>query len=208
MPCHSRRALLMMTAALPVGALPLAAQADARAPGDLGDVREATGEGTLRRGAEALPLTPGTPLREGDTAETGTDGLALLWLDEDTRLHMGPDSRIELAAFLSEVGGTIRIGGAMVFDRPDDRAPLDLTFTTAFGEIGVRGTRFFAGPSRGEFAVFVQRGTVEVRGAGVTRVLAAGEGCTMHEGAAPGEVAAWGEARITEAFALLGLTRD
>lgn len=198
-----RRTLILSAAALPLSAL-----ADARAPGDLGDVREATGEGSLRRGTEMLPLTPGTPLREGDTAATGMNGLALLWLNEETRMHMGPESQIELASFLSEVGGTIRIGGAMVFDRPEDRAPLDLTFATAFGEIGVRGTRFFAGPSRGDFAVFVQRGSVEVRGAGVTRVLAAGEGCTMHQGAAPGEVGNWGEERITEAFALLGLTRD
>lgn len=203
MPHLTRRALLLTTAALPCLAL-----ADARAPGDLGDVREATGDGTLRRGAEAMPLIPGLPLREGDTAETGMNGLALLWLDEDTRIHMGPGSAIELASFLTEVGGTIRVGGAMVFDRPDDRAPLDITFATAFGEIGVRGTRFFAGPSQGDFAVFVQRGRVEVRGAGVTRVLTAGEGCTMHAGAVPGEVAAWGEARIAEAFASLGLTRD
>lgn len=203
MPRLSRRTLLMTAAALPCAAF-----ADARAPADLGDVREATGDGALRRGTDSLPLIPGTPLREGDVAETGRNGLALLWLDEDTQIHMGPASTIELASFLAEVGGTIRVGGAMVFDRPDDTPPVNITFSTAFGEIGVRGTRFFAGPSRGDFAVFVQRGSVEVRGAGVTRVLAPGEGCTMHAGAAPGEAGRWGDGRIDEAFASLGLTRD
>lgn len=199
----SRRALLLTVAALPCGAF-----ADSRAPGDLGEVREAAGEGALRRGAERMPLIPGAPLREGDIAETGLNGLALLWLDQDTRLYMGPDSTIELASFLAEVGGTLHIGGAMVFDRPDTLAPVDITFVTAFGEIGVRGTRFFAGPSDGNFAVFVERGSVEVRGAGVTRRLTSGEGCTLHEGAAPGAVVAWGEARIVAAFESLGLTRN
>lgn len=204
MPALLTRRLLMITAAgLPLAAL--AATDDAEA---LGEVREATGEGRLRRADTVLPLTPGTALAEGDTAETGENGLALLWLNERTGIHMGPGSSIELASFLAEVGGVLHVGGAMVFDRPEDLDPINVTFVTAFGEIGVRGTRFFAGPSRGDFAVFVQRGSVEVRGAGVTRVLTAGEGCTMHEGAAPGEVVAWGEARIVEAFAGLGLTRE
>ncbi len=196
-----RRSLLLSAAALPFAGL---ARADAR----IGEVRTVEGEGELRRGAERMPLIPGIPLNEGDVAQTGESGLALLWLDERTQIQMGPASSIELASFLSEIGGTITLGGAMVFDRPEDLPPLTLTFVTEFGEIGVRGTRFFAGPSRGDFAVFVQRGEVEVRGVGVARRLLAGEGCTMHAEAAPGEVVVWGEGRIVEAFASLGLTRD
>lgn len=196
-----RRSLLLSAAALPLAGL---ARADAR----LGEVREVEGEGTLRRGTDSQPLVAGSPLMEGDVAETGESGLALLWLDERTQIQMGPASSIELAAFLSEVGGTITLGGAMVFDRPEDLPPLALTFVSEFGEIGVRGTRFFVGPSRGEYAVFVQRGHVEVRGAGVARQVLAGDGCAMNAGAAPGEVVVWGEGRITEAFASLGLTRD
>lgn len=200
-----RRTLILSAASLPLAA---SALADARPGAELGEVRESQGEGTLLRGAERLDLVPGLPLIEGDVAETSENGLALLWLNERTQIQMGPTSSIELASFLGEVGGTITLGGAMVFDRPEDLPPLALTFVTAFGEIGVRGTRFFAGPSRGDFAVFVQRGSVEVRGAGEVRVLAPGEGCTMHAGAAPGEVVAWGEGRITKAFASVGLTRE
>ncbi len=199
-----RRTLILSAAALP-----LATRLVASTGGDtLGEVRETSGQGALRRGDAVLDLTPGLPLIEGDLAETGENGLALLWLNERTQIQMGPASSIELASFLGEVGGTITLGGAMVFDRPEDLPPLNLTFVTAFGEIGVRGTRFFAGPSRGDFAVFVERGSVEVRGAGEVRVLSPGEGCTMHEGAAPGEVVAWGEGRIVEAFASVGLSRE
>ena len=195
-----RRTLMLMAATFPL-ASPLGASTR------LGEVRDVTGPGRLVRDGAEEPLVPGLPLLQGDRAETGETGLALLWLDERTRIHLGHSSTVELAAFLTEVGGTLSMGGAIVFDRPDDLPPLDLTIATAFGEIGVRGTRFFAGPSRGEFAVFVERGAVEVRGAGVSRRLGPGEGCGMVEGAAPGEVVAWGAARIDEAFASVGLTR-
>lgn len=191
--------------------LPLALPAAAWAAGEtapLGDVRAVTGDGTLTRDGIAVPLVPGTALVDQDRVTTGEAGLALLWLNERTQINLGPASTLELASFLSEIGGTIQVGGAMVFDRPDDLPPLDATFVTAFGEIGVRGTRFFVGPSRGQYAVFVQRGHVTVSNAGVTRDLHPGDGCAMFEGAAPGEVSPWGEARIVEAFASLGLTRD
>ena len=197
----SRRTLLFSAAALP-----LARETLASTP-RLGEVLETTGPGTLIRDGQSLALEPGLALHEGDTAATSETGLALLLLDERTRITLGVNSRIELAAFLSEIGGTIRVGGAMVFDRPDDLPPLDARFVTAFGEIGVRGTRFFVGPSRGDYAVFVQRGQVSVSNAGVTRLLAAGEGCALRAGP-PSEVTHWGEARIIEAFASLGLPRD
>ena len=198
----SRRHLLIIAAALPLAAR--SARADAR----LGEVLEASGAGSVTRGGTLLPLEPGLALMEGDQAATGEDGLALLLLDRETRINLGLGSSIELASYLGEIGGTINVGGAMVFDRPETLPPLDLRFVTAFGEIGVRGTRFFVGPSRGEYAVFVDRGEVSVSNAGETRVLIAGDGCTLHEGAAPGEPTPWGAARIDEAFASLGLTRS
>ncbi|MCW1933031.1 FecR domain-containing protein [Pararhodobacter zhoushanensis] len=202
MTVFSRRTLLMTAAGLP-----LSLPAFASTPSRLGEVLETTGPGDLIRDGQRLPLAPGLALQDGDTAETGDSGLALLLLDERTRIALGTNSHIELATFLSEIGGTIRVGGAMVFDRPDDLPALDARFVTAFGEIGVRGTRFFVGWSRGDYAVFVQRGQVSVSNAGVTRLLNAGEGCTLSDGA-PSEVTLWGEARIDEAFASLGLSRD
>lgn len=203
MPQISRRTLLLSAAALP---LARPARADARDP--LGAVLTATGSGTLTHLGQSQPLVAGLALGDGDTVATGLDGLALLFLNEETRINLGLSSSIELAGFLAEIGGTINLGGAMVFDRPEGRPPVDIRFVTAFGEIGVRGTRFFAGPSRGDFAVFVQRGQVSVSNAGESRVLNPGEGCSMHAGAAPGAVTPWGEARIAEAFASLGLSRD
>lgn len=171
----------------------------------IGTAAEVTGSALLRSGGAAAALTPGAPLAEGDTAETGPDGLALLILETETRLNLGPETSVVLTKYLAEMGGTLTLGGALVFDRADDRPPIDLTFDTAFGQIGVRGTRFFAGPSQGEFAVFCQRGRVTVANAGETRSLGPGEGVALTEGA-PGAVAPWKPARIAQAFALVGLT--
>ena len=55
------------------------------------------------------------------------------------------------------------VSGDMVFDRPEGTPKIDLTIRTTFGQIGVRGTKFFTGKSRGNFAVFVEHGLVEVK---------------------------------------------
>ncbi|MBE2277926.1 MAG: FecR domain-containing protein [Rhodobacteraceae bacterium] len=174
----------------------------------IGTAAEVTGDASLTHEGAVAAMAPGAALAEGDLAETGTDGLALLILETDTRLNMGPVTSVVLAKYLADVGGTITLGGAdggaLVFDRPEDLPPIDLTFDTAFGQIGVRGTRFFAGPSRGTFAVFCQRGRVTVVNAGTTRDLGPGDGVNLSDGA-PSEVAQWKPERIAEAFALVGL---
>ena len=201
MPLITRRHVLAAAATLP-----LVRMAHASTGSELGEVLAVSGDGMLERGAEEMALETGAALMNGDTARTGEDGLALLYLNSDTRINLGANSQIELANFLSEVGGVIQVGGAMVFDRPDDMPPLDLRVVTAFGEIGVRGTRFFVGPSSGDYAVFVQRGTVTVSNADTTRTLNAGDGCVLAEGAEPGVVTQWSSPRIDAAFASLGVT--
>lgn len=200
----SRRKLLAM-AGVVLPALHLGRPAAANTEG-IGTAVELTGSGTLIHGGTAAPLAVGAVLAEGDTVQTGDGALALLMLNTETRINMGPGSEVTMAQYLADMGGTITVGGAIVFDRPEDQPKVDLTFQTAFGEIGVRGTRFFFGPSKGKMSVFVQRGAVTVTNAGVTRELAGGDGVDMAEGQPPSEVARWKEPRIVEAFALLGLT--
>jgi ferric-dicitrate binding protein FerR (iron transport regulator) len=110
-------------------------------------------------------------------------------------------------SFIAGQGGTLELGlGRMVFDRPEGLPKVDVAVRTAFGMIGVRGTKFFCGPSKTAFAVFVEHGSVSVEGAGVTRVVAAGEGVEFGKpGDAPTEPVNWGQARIAEAYASVGL---
>lgn len=189
----------LLGAGLVAGATgPLKAQAS------IGQTTAVTGAGTLQRAGAVETLVVGAALQEGDRVTTGAAALASLLLNSETRIHLGQNSDLTLDQFLADMGGVITLGGAMVFDRPDDLAPIDLTFRTEFGEIGVRGTRFFAGPSKAAFAVFVQRGAVEVKGGGTTRLLGPGDGVDMAAGAAPSEVAKWKAPRIEAAFASVG----
>lgn len=162
----------------------------------------------LRTGAAGqAPLRATDPLSLGDQVQTGPDGRAALELFHRSRIHLGPGASFTIDRFAIDQGGQITLGqGAMVFDRADDLPPLDLTVKTGFARIGVRGTRFFAGPSKGVFAVFVQRGKVELRGGGQRRSLGPGEGADFTRlGGPPGEVVVWGAARIEAAFASVGL---
>lgn len=192
------RSILALAVSL---ALSLPAAADTR----MGEAAEVTGPSRLVTGQGASDLTQGAPLHEGDQVLTGPNALALLLLTPETRLHLGPDTALTLTQDLASAGGTLMLGGAMVFDRPPGGPAL--TLVTAFGEIGVRGTRFFVGPSNDAFAVFVDRGQVEVTAEGVTVTLNAGEGTELAEGAPPAPPVAWGAARISAAFASVGLSR-
>lgn len=173
----------------------------------IGKAVEITGEVTRKQEDHLEGLKAGASLMDHDFVKTGAKSFAALELGDDTSLLLGSDTELLIDTFIAGQGGTIELGtGQMVFDRPEGLAKIDLTMRTAFGMIGVRGTKFFAGPSRGVFGVFVEHGLVEVTGGGVTRQVGRGQGVDIATpGAAPSEVAQWGGARIREAYASVGV---
>ncbi|ETD85509.1 FecR domain-containing protein [Rhodobacter capsulatus] len=196
----SRRLLLSLPAALALA--PRAALAQAA----IGTTRALTGRASLTRAGTSADLHQSDPLMEGDEIATMAASTAALELFTATRITLGPETRFTLDRFTADLGGVVSIGGAMVFDRPEDLPKLDLTVQGAFARIGVRGTRFFCGPSKGVYGIFVARGSVEVAAGGEIRRLGPGEGVDIaRPGAAPGAVAPWKAPRIAAAFALVGL---
>lgn len=181
----------------------------ARAAGRIGHAVRTAGAPSLQRAQSLYPLRARDEVFEGDTVRTDLRSLAELMLAEATRISLGPNSELVIDSFTANFGGQISLGGAMVFDRPEDLPPIDLTVRSAFARIGVRGSRFFAGPSKGVFAVFVARGSVEVRmnnQVGGFTLLGPGEGVDIaRAGGRPGPVVRWGQARIDAAFASVGL---
>lgn len=173
----------------------------------IGKAVEITGDVTRKQADRLEGLKAGASLMDHDFVATGKESFAELALGEDTSLLLGSETELLIDTFIAGQGGTIELGtGQMVFDRPEGLAKIDLTMRTAFGMIGVRGTKFFAGPSRGVFGVFVEHGLVEVTGGGVTRQVGRRQGVDIAApGAAPSEVARWGEARIREAYASVGI---
>lgn len=167
----------------------------------IGTVVQIDGPGQVGRPDKLADMQAGMDLFVGDLAVTGTEGRAHLGLGRATEVHLGPTSQLQIDRFIAEVGGVIYLDGAIVFDRAEAAAKVDIEFQTDFGRIGVRGTRFFVGPSENAFAVFVDRGSVEVSGGGVTRILTAGQGVDLRgKDVAPGPVEDWQDARANAAF--------
>ena len=169
-----------------------------------GSVTELSGEATARAAAaEARALAVDDPVHIAETVRTGDAARAVLGLGERTILKLGADTEVVLERYVVDAGGEFTLGsGAILFDREGPPADSELTISSEYGLIVVRGTVFFAGPSRGVFGVFVEQGRVDVTGGGVTVSVGPGEGTNIAEpGAAPTEPVEWGAARIEEALA-------
>lgn len=173
----------------------------------IGMTLDLSGTARLARAGASNDLHKDDPLQEGDEVSTAAASTAALELFTKTHINLGSESKLLIDRFVAEMGGTITVGGAMVFDRADALPKIDLTVQNAFAQIGVRGTRFFAGPSKGVYGIFVARGAVEVQAGGESRLLGPGDGVDIAEaGAAPSPVAQWKAPRIQAAFESVGLT--
>lgn len=193
----SRRAVLRAIGAASVVSL----GRPAFAARDVGHVGNVSGKG-YAGGTLVRPLQAKERLQMGDKVWTEVASRATLVLDLGAVVHMGPEAHLVLDRFLAESSGVLTLErGAIVFDRDDDLPGIDLQIRSAFAQIGLRGTRFFAGPNRGAFSVFVERGSVFVTAAGKNVVLRAGDGVDVPGPGAPASaVTRWPSARISEAF--------
>lgn len=199
-----------MSRRMVVTALPCAMMLAARpalAADPVGAAADVRGQVQARQTGGVRELSSGAELLLKDLVETQAESFARLDLTGGTTVHLGSRARLLIDEFVAESGGVLELGeGALLIDRADDLPKIDLTVRSRFGLIAVRGTRFFAGPSRDVFGVFVDRGTVEVVAAGVTRRLSAGDGVDIPaEGQPPSDVRKWGPPRIAEALASVGL---
>jgi hypothetical protein len=121
-------------------------------------------------------------------------------LGQETVLRLGELARIKIDRFLVNAGGTIQLNaGPLLLDKPKTSPPVNIR--SPFGLISVRGTRVFAGPSRGVFGVFVVHGSVSVTAGGRTVRLEDGFGTDLTRGAAPTAPVRWGAERVRLALA-------
>lgn len=196
------------------GALALSPMLSARASDSIGEMTDVKGEVMRTQNDVEALIKAGAPVANNDLLATGAKSFASMLLGTETKIIMGENTEVLLDSFLAEQGGTIElVSGDMVFDRPEGTPKIDLTIRTTFGQIGVRGTKFFTGKSRGNFAVFVEHGLVEVRSGETTRRVGAGEGVDIAGdaktrslfGGDMSEVKTWGKGRIEEAYKSVGL---
>jgi ferric-dicitrate binding protein FerR (iron transport regulator) len=196
------------------GLMALAPAFAARADVEIGKLVDAKGNVLKTRDKVEVAIEPGAALSNNDLVATGKKSFASMSLGADTRIMMGENTEVLLDSFLAEQGGLIElVSGDMVFDRPEGLPKIDLTIRTAFGQIGVRGTKFFTGRNRGNFAVFVEHGLVEVKSGEAVRKIGAGEGVDIATDAKTrslfggdlSETKKWGKGRIEEAYKSVGL---
>jgi hypothetical protein len=166
-----------------------------------GKVDEAVGVVTVEGKGAQKPLAPQETVFIGDTVATGSASKLGMRLGQETLLRLGELARIKIDRFLVNAGGIIQLNaGPMLLDKAKTTGPISIR--SPFGLISVRGTRLFAGPSKGVFGVFVVHGVVTVAAAGKTVTVAEGFGTDIAKrGAAPTTPARWGDERIRLALA-------
>lgn len=194
-----RRNLLFGAAVLVAGGLVLPADA---AEDPAGVVTAVTGEATALLRAKVRALSPNGPVFVGDRLSTGSEARAAIKLGSDTSLRLGERAKLTIDRFLATAGGVITLGaGAALLDREPGAGKEPMRIRSPYGQIAVRGTQVFAGPSNRVFGVFVVRGSVAVRAAGKEVILEAGEGTDIvRRGAPPTLPRRWNEARVRAAL--------
>ncbi len=122
-----------------------------------GVVKRLQGSVTLQRGAQTLPVAPGTRVEVGDRLSTGADGSVGVTLADDTLLTAGPGSTLVVSQFrfdsttndgnvlIQLVKGTL----AMVSGLIAKQTPQNVNVQTRNALMGVRGTEFIV-DTRGE----------------------------------------------------------
>lgn len=135
----------------------LATAAGQAAADAAGVVKRLQGGVTLQRGAQTLPVAPGTRVEVGDRLTTGTDGSVGVTLADDTLLSAGPGSTLVVSQFrfdsttnegnvlIQLVKGTL----AMVSGLIAKQTPQNVNVQTRNALMGVRGTEFIV-DTRGE----------------------------------------------------------
>lgn len=175
------------------------------AAAEAGVIESAEGK-TWAVGSGARDLAAQAAVFMGEEIGTGPDSRLAMLLADTTRILMGPQTTLTIDQYTAEAGGELVLGdGAMLFDRTESAPKTLVNLSTTFGLIAVRGTRFFAGPSKGKFGVFVERGEVLLSGGGGQVSLLPGFGSDIAQpGQPPSSPVKWGQARIDAAMASVG----
>ena len=169
-------------------------------PTPIGTVEEIRGEAHAETNGARRMLQVKGWVFVGDLLATGSNARLVLKLGPATTIKLGGESRLRIDRYLAETGGEFNmLAGHMQFERKGKPVSEGITFRSAYGLMAVRGTRFYAGPNRGTFAVLVGEGVLEVTAAQRSVMVRAQEGIDIKApGQAPTAPARWAAPRIRE----------
>ncbi|SFK33823.1 hypothetical protein [Methylocapsa palsarum] len=173
-----------------------------RAANAAGSVESCLGLADAEAHGATRVLGSGAEVFVGDLISTHEAARLVMLLGVATRIHMGGSVRMRIDKYLAETRGELHFeSGPVLLDRNEGAPAMDLRLRSPFGAIALRGTRFFAGPSKGVFGVFVERGIVDFTAGGRTVRLTAGEGSDVRRpGGTPTAPSRWSSERALDAL--------
>lgn len=178
----------------------------------IGQVDRVQNEATAEAQGNVRKLAAADPVAFGDVLRAHAASRLEATLIDDTQLTLGENSVLTVDEYVydpAKSGGRMALtilGGTFLFKGGRVEAPEggNVTLTTSFATLGVRGTTVWGGPLDGAFAVFVLDGEVTVTNGGATVTLTNGTGTTIQsETSAPEAPVTWGQARIDRAIATI-----
>jgi len=122
----------------------------------IGFVKTVSGTATVTHGATQSAAAPAMPVYENDRLQTGGDGDIGITFQDDTRIALGPNSRLELKHFVfepaaEEYGFIVRLAyGTLDYlsGLTEKLAPDAMSIEAPGFTVGARGTRFLVRAER------------------------------------------------------------
>jgi hypothetical protein len=187
------------------------ARGPAEAQQAIGTVSRIQGEVSGTRGGTTGTLGLNASIFPNEIVSTGETARLEVTFTDNTRLTLGEKAKLTLDRYVfnpAAGSGILKFGVAGAFrflsGRLSKLARADVSVTTPFATLGIRGTEFWGGPIDDQvLGVFLIEGVVSVSNAAGQQVLnQAGQGTNIATpGTAPGPVTFWPQDKVRRAIA-------
>lgn len=177
----------------------------------IGTVSRIQGEASGVHGGATRALGLNASVFLNEIVSTGAAARLEVTFKDSTRLTLGEKTTLTLDRFVFNPAARrgrigFRVSGAFRFlsGQVSKLARSDVTMTTPFATIGVRGTEFWGGPIDDQaLGVFLVKGAVRVSNTAGAQILnRSGQGTNIaRSGAAPGPVTLWSPDKVNRALA-------
>jgi hypothetical protein len=187
------------------------AREPAEAQEAIGTVSRIQGEVSGTRGGSTAALGLNASVFPNEIVSTGEAARLEVTFTDNTRLTLGEKAKLTLDRYVfSPAAGTgilkFGVAGAFRFlsGRLSKLARADVSVTTPFATLGIRGTEFWGGPIDDQvLGVFLIEGVVSVSNTAGRQILnRPGQGTNIATpGTAPGPVTFWPQDKVNRAIA-------
>jgi hypothetical protein len=177
--------LLCVLAVLSVLAPSLAASAAEEDLSQVGVVEKVENEASIAVASAARPAVVGTPVHMKDELRTGANGRMQVTFRDDTELALAKNASVLIDRYVYDadkgIGETmLQTAFRFATGRIKELKEKTIIISTAFADIGVRGTEFWGGPIDAKYGVLLFEGEVTVSNqAGSVTLSKKGEGTNI-----------------------------